>query len=569
MKAASDDLKRMNEEQREEIQRLEHERGAALAQCAALKATLESGKRERRELLMKQQELEEIIHDIKANQARAGVLLEEAKGNYDVSSKLVEDRLKDDKEMMERVSSISEELALKKEECDRMKRHTRKLSADMGEMQLKLDNANVRLNALETEKETLNTQLNALSDRSAKVEIQLKASEEVVQTKEQMMKRLEQEHEKIEKSLRSLHDEKLRIVEKQLAAKDDELEREREKSAAAQAQTSSWEEKQVELERQIHELTPQLAARTKELDKIKRSLATIKAENAENKKKVDQAEMEMNEQVESMREKIAEADEAKLDLAMKLKHAEEEREMFHAQNKKLETSGAEQREKIEALTAEIESTRTRLKEEYEALERKHEATNKLHETKVNEKMEKQIELLTKQNKEWINKKDEEHARQLAAKNEKIDLLETSINELREELRRSRETVDEELEVPKPPKQRSKQRSGPKSLGSQREEALPTPHLGSSKRRARSRPQPRQDEESPPDERVPIASKRPMTAIPLARRRRKRLKGRRKNSRMRFARWPWRLTTKISILSHSSIPKRRFKNALLVLKLKKC
>lgn len=520
MKAASDDLKRMNEEQREEIQRLEHERGAALAQCAALKATLESGKRERRELLMKQQELEEIIHDIKANQARAGVLLEEAKGNYDVSSKLVEDRLKDDKEMMERVSSISEELALKKEECDRMKRHTRKLSADMGEMQLKLDNANVRLNALETEKETLNTQLNALSDRSAKVEIQLKASEEVVQTKEQMMKRLEQEHEKIEKSLRSLHDEKLRIVEKQLAAKDDELEREREKSAAAQAQTSSWEEKQVELERQIHELTPQLAARTKELDKIKRSLATIKAENAENKKKVDQAEMEMNKQVESMREKIAEADEAKLDLAMKLKHAEEEREMFHAQNKKLETSGAEQREKIEALTAEIESTRTRLKEEYEALERKHEATNKLHETKVNEKMEKQIELLTKQNKEWINKKDEEHARQLAAKNEKIDLLETSINELREELRRSRETVDEELEVPKPPKQRSKQRSGPKSLGSQREEALPTPHLGSSERRARSRPQPRQDEESPPDERVPIASKRPMTAIPLARKKAK-------------------------------------------------
>ena len=213
-------------------------------------------------------------------------------------------------------------------------------------------------------------------------------------------------------------------------------------------------------------------------------------------------------------------DRAKLDLAMKLKHAEEEREMFHAQNKKLETSGAEQREKIEALTAEIESTRTRLKEEYEALERKHEATNKLHETKVNEKMEKQIELLTKQNKEWINKKDEEHARQLAAKNEKIDLLETSINELREELRRSRETVDEELEVPKPPKQRSKQRSGPKSLGSQREEALPTPHLGSSKRRARSRPQPRQDEESPPDERVPIASKRPMTAIPLARKKAK-------------------------------------------------
>lgn len=63
-----------------------------------------------------------------------GVLLEEVKGNYDVFLKLVEDCLKDDKEMMERVSSIFEELALKKEECDWMKWYMCKLSVDMGEM---------------------------------------------------------------------------------------------------------------------------------------------------------------------------------------------------------------------------------------------------------------------------------------------------------------------------------------------------------------------------------------------------------------------------------------------------
>jgi uncharacterized protein involved in exopolysaccharide biosynthesis len=131
-------------------------------------------------------------------------------------------------------------------------------------------------------------------------------------------------------------------------------------------------------------------------------------------------------------------------------------------------------------------------------------------------MEKQIELMTKQNKEWINKKDEEHARQLTAKNEKIDLLETSLEELRKELLRSRVTVDEELQEHQLIAQRTKKRSVPKPSAPQKEEALPTPHLGVSKRRARSRPRSRKDDESPPNERVPIASKRPMVAIPLAR-----------------------------------------------------
>ena len=93
-RSESEDLKRANEEQQQEIRRLEAERAEMLAQQAALKAALENGKRERRELLAKQQQLEDIVDGIRKDQARTDELLEESKGNYDVSSKLVEDRLK-------------------------------------------------------------------------------------------------------------------------------------------------------------------------------------------------------------------------------------------------------------------------------------------------------------------------------------------------------------------------------------------------------------------------------------------------------------------------------------------
>ena len=149
MKSTNVDLRRANDEQQEEIKRLERERGAALAQCAALKATLETDRQQRRELLTKQQSLEDTVDGIRSQQIRAAELLEEAKGNYDVSSKIVSDRLADDEQIVARLKTLSEELLLRKEEVDGLKSHKRKASVDMGELQTKLEDVSEKLTAAE------------------------------------------------------------------------------------------------------------------------------------------------------------------------------------------------------------------------------------------------------------------------------------------------------------------------------------------------------------------------------------------------------------------------------------
>ena len=77
LRATCDELKRVNEDQKHDIATLRRERDQMSAQCGALRATLDGGKRERQALMQKQKELEDAMEDIKVNQSRTGALLEE------------------------------------------------------------------------------------------------------------------------------------------------------------------------------------------------------------------------------------------------------------------------------------------------------------------------------------------------------------------------------------------------------------------------------------------------------------------------------------------------------------
>ena len=264
MKSTNVDLRRANDEQQEEIKRLERERGAALAQCAALKATLEADRQQRRELLTKQQSLEDTVDGIRSQQIRAAELLEEAKGNYDVSSKIVSDRLADDEQIVARLKTLSEELLLRKEEVDGLKSHKRKASVDMGELQTKLEDVSEKLTAAEKEKsvelDTLNTELEKSKQSSFR--------------KDEMLKEMQDEHKSLETNLRALYEDKLRISNAR-------LEEEIAVNATEREAIQKLEEKNDAIESELASLNEELGVQLKELHTLRSVVPALQSDCAE------------------------------------------------------------------------------------------------------------------------------------------------------------------------------------------------------------------------------------------------------------------------------------------------
>lgn len=493
-KSMSEDLKRENEEQRQEIRRLEAERSATLAQHAALKSALESGKRERRELLAKQQELEDIVDEIRKNQARAGELLEESKGNYDVSSKLVEDRLANDKGVLERMKDMTTEV-------ERLKTHNRKLSSDLGDLHLKFDAAN---DELADTKKRLRESTTNLSEAQS----ELQAAIDSVKQRDEQMKALERAQTELEENMKKLHEEKLRISSNQLDA-------EKEKNRAAMTQIAVWEEKNAELERRIAGVKRDLERKSRDHDALKLSFPTMASEIENLRSKGKQLEARINDAALLINKLNTQLDGKSEDLMRvreEMTGAKQELESLRGELSLTAAQRDAQLEQIEAQRVEMEALKKRSLDERREMEAAHEAAKKLQEVGVSAQMEKQIEVIHKRNKEWMDKKDDEHASALAEKDLEIDSLRKSLDELRSGLVQE-PSSHQGIEIAEPSIPLARKR---KVAAQRRSDAVPTPSL-IDKQRSRSRPRVSMKasdfREAPRDDHAPEPTTEPIWGAP--------------------------------------------------------
>ena len=473
MKSTNVDLRRANDEQQEEIKRLEKERGAALAQCAALKATLETDRQQRRELLTKQQSLEDTVDGIRSQQIRAAELLEEAKGNYDVSSKIVSDRLADDEQIVARLKTLSEELLLRKEEVDGLKSHKRKASVDMGELQTKLEDVSEKLTAAEKEKsvelDTLNTELEKSKQSSFR--------------KDEMLKEMQDEHKSLETNLRALYEDKLRIsnarLEEEIAA-----------NATEREAIQKLEEKNDAIESELASLNEELGVQLKELHTLRSVVPALQSDCAE-----------LREQCDGGVSKILEMKNESNDLTQALQRKKAELKVTESRVEETETHNQQLSREVKDLSMQIETLRSKLNEEHERVRE-----SKSHEAELSAKIDEEVGALTKRNKEWMMQKDEEHAKVMREKDEHIaslnQTLENALKDLRDaqEVRKSEQQLTDlkrarrEEELSAHVRKRAVDRSTTKLAN---EVAVPTPRPGANKRRARSRPRSIVERESPP------------------------------------------------------------------------
>lgn len=493
MKSTNVDLRRANDEQQEEIKRLEKERGAALAQCAALKATLETDRQQRRELLTKQQSLEDTVDGIRSQQIRAAELLEEAKGNYDVSSKIVSDRLADDEQIVARLKTLSEELLLRKEEVDGLKAHKRKASVDMGELQTKLEDVSEKLTAAEEEKKSKSVELDTLNT-------ELEKSKQSSFRKDEMLKEMQDEHKSLETNLRALYEDKLRIsnarLEEEIAA-----------NATEREAIRKLEEKNDAIESELASLNEELGVQLKELHTLRSVVPALQSDCAE-----------LREQCDGGVSKILEMKNENNDLTQALQRKKAELKVTESRVEETETHNQQLSREVKDLSMQIETLRSKLNEEHERVRE-----SKSHEAVLSAKIDEQVEALTKRNKEWMMQKDEEHAEVMREKDEHIaslnQTLENALKDLRDaqEVRKSEQQLADlkrarrEEELSAHVRKRAVDRSTVKLAT---ELAVPTPRPGANKRRARSRPRSIVERESPtaatrvspsPEERAPAPS----------------------------------------------------------------
>lgn len=501
-------MRRANEENQEEIKRLEKERGAALAQCAALKATLETDRQQRREVLAKQQELEDTVDEIRSQQIRSAELLEEAKGNYDVSSKIVSDRLADDEQIVARLKTLSQELLLSKEEVDGLKAHKRKASVDMGELQIKLDDVSEKFTAVEEENKSKSVALDKLN-------AELEKSKQSSFRKDEMLKEMRDEHKSLETNLRALYEDRLRISNAR-------LEEEIATNASAREAIQKLEEKNDATESELASLNEELGAQLKELHTLRvcneefgtqlKELHTLKSAIPALKSDCDELRKQRDDGVSKLLEMKNENNE----LAQALQHKKAELKVTETRVEETETQNHQLSREVQDLSTQIETLQSKLNEELERV-RKSES----HEAALSAKIDEQVAALTKRNKEWMMQKDREHEKVMREKDEQIESLNQTLENALEDLlnaQEARKSTEQQLvdlkrvrreeefsaHARKRPLETSVVKIAP-------EVAVPTPRPGATKRRARSRPRPERElppetRVSPsPEERAPVAS----------------------------------------------------------------
>ena len=480
VKSTNEDLRRANEEHQEEIKRLEKERGAALAQCAALKATLETDRQQRREVLAKQQEMEDTIDEIRSQQIRSAELLEEAKGNYDVSSKIVSDRLADDEQIVARLKTLSEELLLSKEEVDGLKAHKRKASVDMGELQIKLDDVSEKLTAVEEENKSKSVALDKLNS-------ELEKSKQSSFRKDEMLKEMRDEHKSLETNLRALYEDRLRISNAR-------LEEEIATNASAQEAIQKLEEKNDATESELASLNEEFGAQFKELHTLRSAVPALKSDCDELRKQCDDGVSKLLEMKNENNE---------LAQALQLKKAE--LKVTETRVQETETQNHQLSREVQDLSTQIETLQSKLNEELERV-----LKSKSHEAALSAKIDEQVAALTKRNKEWMMQKDREHEEVMREKDEQIESLNQTLENALEDLRNAQEVrkyTEQQLadlkrvrrgeEFSAHARKRPLETSIVKIVP---EVAVPTPRPGATKRRARSRPR-RTERELPPETHV--------------------------------------------------------------------
>ena len=416
MKSTNVDLRRANDEQQEEIKRLEKERGAALAQCAALKATLETDRQQRRELLTKQQSLEDTVDEIRSQQIRAAELLEEAKGNYDVSSKIVSDRLADDEQIVARLKTLSEELLLRKEEVDGLKSHKRKASVDMGELQTKLEDVSEKLTAAEEEKKSKSDELDTLNT-------ELEKSKQSSFRKDEMLKEMQDEHKSLETNLRALYEDKLRIsnarLEEEIAA-----------NATEREAIQKLEEKNDAIESELASLNEELGVQLKELHTLRSVVPALQSDCAE-----------LREQCDGGVSKILQMKNESNDLTQALQRKKAELKVTESRVEETETHNQQLSREVKDLSMQIETLRSKLNEEHERVRE-----SKSHEAELSAKIDEEVGALTKRNKEWMMQKDEEHAKVMREKDEHIASLNQTLENALKDLRDAQEVRKSEQQL---------------------------------------------------------------------------------------------------------------------------
>ena len=424
-KRSEEDLKRTVEEQRDEISRLHNECTASVAQCAALKATLETSKEERKQLVQRIHDLGDSLDEVKRNQDRAEKVLEECRGNYDVSAGLVSGRLEDDKEFLSSLDKVTVTLKQCKSELASATQENRRLSGNLGELQSLCDEFKDQSEAAAKDCETIRHELSE-AKRS------LTASKEALTLKNKMMVRLQTEHKSFETNLNALHEDEVRQLTNQINETDAELSDEREKRIAAQKNMARWEADNTELQRRISNFKRDLEKKSNDHESLKRNLRTVNAlleqskeEIAENERMIDELENKYDGLQVEKEELEATLEETKTMVTeLEDTNADESRQLIDS--KEMEKK---HKDEIASLKLQMAMLEDKHLSECQDLERTHSASLKSLEASINARLESETEKLMRQNKEWISAKDDEHKRLVADRDAEIQTLKETLVEL--------------------------------------------------------------------------------------------------------------------------------------------
>ena len=510
----------MNEDQKTHIATLSRERDQLGAQCGALRATLDGGKRERQTLMQKQKELEDTIEDIKANQFRMGTLLEESKGNYGVASKLVDDRIAEDETFIEKLKKMTEDWSERDGELNQLKTENRRLSADLGDLQCIHKEAMTEFVAL---KELNKTD----AERLAKLQSTVEELNATLQMKDSMIAQLEKEHAKVAENWNRMMEEKSALHQKTLETKDEEIEREYEKRVSATRMMSEWESRNSELSRSISNLKRDLEKKAKEHDKIKAEYAELRANSTRAASSAADSAIEF----EKLRQSFSKAETTIDELNEHIESLETQENALKASHKEemeaLQLAATNAQKNADARSEELAALKLRLADVEQSAEAER-ATLQSERLKVEQTLEiaskKQVqaeveatvERINKQNKEYISKKDKEHAMALEKSSAEIEHLRATVKDLNEQLDSERKKVEQPTTTRK---------SIPSSSKRVRHD-IQTPNVAviprvGSKRRARARPVPNiamhgsedeEEEEEEEEEAIDFAVRAPVLVV---------------------------------------------------------
>lgn len=333
-------------------------------------------------------------------------------------------------------------------ESEALKSENRRLSADLGDLQSIHDDLLAQHVALkESNKDTqakLEEEIETLqSERDSKMD--------ELRKKDSMIIELEKEHASVTSLWNKMLEEKNVAHLTALESKDDELQREVEMRVAAQKMMSQWEDKNAELSRNVTNLRRDLEKKAKEHDSVKKDFLELKANSSRSAAAAADQNIELDKVKTSLSKAESTIDELNEHVEdLELQHAKleslhkEEKNALQATISNAQNIADSRDEDITALKVQISDLKRSAASERVALESEHlkkeQALEKASRKQIQSEIEAQVERITARNKEYINKKDQEHAKQIEQHGEEIERLRKTVEELREQLQQERAKV---------------------------------------------------------------------------------------------------------------------------------